>query len=167
MADVLFQRGAKFANEMWDDSELIASWNRQLDAAAAPAHQEDALQAAQSRRRQLSRDAAERKGDVPAPQGEEGEEGDSLASSAPAYNARHGNKRGDDESSSGDNGTSANDAPLPAVSARKRQRPVAVAAVSDVPMPPPPRWADERTRQLLAAWFNAGYWTGVATQGAA
>jgi hypothetical protein len=30
MSELLYQRGAKFDAELWDDSELVAAWNRQV-----------------------------------------------------------------------------------------------------------------------------------------
>jgi hypothetical protein len=95
MSDLVFQRGQGFSGELWDDSELIAAWNRQ-QAGTTSAEARNKLDAVR---------------DMP-----------------------------ESEASTSD---------------------VAVNSQGQAPRPPFPSWADEPTRRLLEAWFQAGYWSGV------
>ena len=52
--DLLFQRGQGYTAEMWDDSELVAAWNRQ-QSAEGPAAARSALDA----RRDVGNEASE------------------------------------------------------------------------------------------------------------
>ena len=123
---MLFQRGsAGFDREMWDDSELIAAWNRQL-AGGDRAKELTAAQEAHAAKAAAS-------GDTP----------DSVEDDIA------------EESSEG----SSDGTPPPRKAARVEVAPGAT--------PPLPSWADERTARLLRAWFNAGYWQGVAAAASA
>jgi hypothetical protein len=58
----------------------------------------------------------------------------------------------DDGGASTSHETSASGSPQEATTAQNR--------TTLAPKPPMPDWADEATRKLLEAWFEAGYWSG-------
>ena len=156
--DIIYTRGVGFTKEMWDDSELIAAWQRQV----------------------MPMYTAETHGSIPNQVGATTIASEielakmSLAAAQKAYEARlaqHTDTKSDSTDESvpssdtglrkiiDDNGTLQND------NVRKRSREHEMNAIQLPPLPPFPNsiTTDEKIRAVLRDWYYAGYWAGRAS----